>query len=138
MVAIAVLATLTAVAVNQLLRARMVTNEQLAIVSTRLLARSCQFFLLARQAYPNSLVDLGIPTSNPPYISDPALLSGSKLGYRFLYTPGPGQAPSTFTLSANPEVHGTTGERHFFVDESLVLHATRENRDATAADPPLP
>lgn len=134
LVVVAILALLAAVGINQLLRARIITNEQLALNSLRLISKSCQFFFQVRQAYPANLGALGPPTSNPPYINDTGLLAGSKQGYQFTYAPGPG----AFTLLGNPQTHGTTGVRHFFVDQSLTIHATEQNRNATTADPLVP
>src|SRR3989338_3464638 len=90
LVVVTIIALLAAVGVHQLTRARIVTNEQLALNSLRLIAKSAQFFSLAQQAYPAALTDLGSPTSTPPYIQAGALLTGLKQGYRFVYTPGAG------------------------------------------------
>ena len=134
LIVVAIIAMLAAVGIIQLLRARIATNEQLAITSLRLLSKSCGFFYLARQAYPAALTDLGPPASIPPYIDDAGLLAGTKQGYQFIYTPG----PTTFTLRGNPVTHGTTGVRHFFLDQNTIIHATEQNQDATAADPVIP
>ena len=138
LVVVAILSLLAVVGVIQLQRTRIVTNEQLALTSLRLLSKSCQFFYLARQAYPTALTDLGTPVSNPPYVDNAALLAGTKQGYRFVYTPGIGPTPASFTLLANPVTHGVTGVRHFFIDEKMMIHATEQNQDATAADPVIP
>ena len=139
MVVVAIFVIIAAIGITQLLRARIVTNEQLALTSLRLLSKSSQFFFLARQAYPASLAELGPPTSNPAYVDDTALLAGAKQGYQFVYAaPGPGPVLTTFTLLGNPLTHGSTGVRHFFVDQTMVIHATEQDRDATAADPVIP
>ena len=137
LVVVAILAMLAAVAMHQLLRARITTHEQLALNSLRLLAKSCQFFSLVRQEFPSDLTELGPPTSNPPYV-EAALRNGSppaKQGYEFVYLR---PAPFAFTLRANPQTHGITGERHFFINETLVIHATSANQDATVSDPVVP
>ena len=131
---VAILTLLAGVGIVQLLRARITTNEQLALNSLRLLAKSCQFYFLSNQQYPPALTDLGPAVSNPAYVNDTGLLSGAKQGYQFSYTP----AQTTFTLLANPQTHGSTGVRHFFTDQTLTIHATEQNRNATAADPVLP
>ena len=50
LVAVAILAMLASVAVTQLLRARIVTYEQLALTSLRFIAKSCQFYYLTNGA----------------------------------------------------------------------------------------
>ena len=64
---------------------------------------------------------------------DSALGSGIKDGYAFSTS---GDA-STFTGNASPLTFGSTGTRSFFVDETGVIRYTREDRPATAKDPPL-
>ena len=63
-----------------------------------------------------------------------------KSGYRFTYWPGPrdvkGQI-ATYTIAARPLEYGKTGSRSYFTNESAVIRATAEDRDATAQDPPL-
>ena len=138
LVVVAILSLLASVGIQQLLRARITTNEQLAINSVRLLVKSCQFYFLATQRYPTTLTNLGPGSSNPPYLDDTGLLAGAKQGYQFSYAPGPGPSPITFTLLANPQGQGSTGVRHFFADQTQTIHATSQNRDATAADPLVP
>ena len=59
------------------------------------------------------------------------------VNYQIQYTPGPVSPDGSvrsFTLEARA---GNYGFRNFFTDESGVIRATRENRPATAQDPPL-
>ena len=138
MIVVTIVALLAAVSITQLLRARIIVHEQLALSSLRLIGKSCHFFYSANVRFPATLADLGPPASNPPYI-DSSLTTGSpptKQGYQFLYsTPANRQS---FRLLVNPQVYGTTGTRHFYVDESLAIHGTDQNRDATTADPLAP
>ncbi len=135
---VAVIALLAMVGFNQLARARIVANEQLALHSMRLMAKACQFFVLANQRYPTSLMELGAPTTSPPYLDDSLIGDGtttSKQGYRFTYTqPATGQ----FSIHANPQLHQETGTRHFYADQTMSIYATTEDRDATANDTLVP
>ena len=58
-------------------------------------------------------------------------------GYRFTYTPGPGPFGKIagYAISARPLMYGCTGKRSIFTDPSGVLHATLDDRAATAQDP---
>jgi serine/threonine protein kinase len=53
-------------------------------------------------------------------------------GYHLSYTR---PTPQAYQLQARPIVYPYTGRRSFFADESSVIHATDENRAATATDP---
>jgi len=137
LVVVAILAMLATVAVIQLARARITTSEEIALSSVRLVAKSAQFFYLVQQVYPSTLADLGPPTSDPPYI-DETLRTGNppvKQGYAYVYVR---PTPTTFTLNVNPQTHGGTGIRHFYVDETFVIHVTQQNQDATTSDPVIP
>jgi type IV pilus assembly protein PilA len=72
------------------------------------------------------LVDSQLSTS--PYI---------KSGYRFEYHPSDLSPIATYTITARPVQYGSTGNRSFFSDETGVIRFTTEDREPTAADPPL-
>jgi hypothetical protein len=80
-------------------------------------------------AYPRQFEALGERAQAAAQLSQSA-------GYQLQYTPGPVEADSrirTYTLQCRA---GNYGFRSFFTDESGVLRSTRENRTATAQDPP--
>ncbi len=68
-----------------------------------------------------------------------------KSGYTFEYkagvltekTVGGCVGAKSYSLTARPVSFGKTGRLSFFVDESGTIRATREDRPATASDPPL-
>ncbi len=58
------------------------------------------------------------------------------VNYQVQYTPGPADADGairTFSLQARA---GNFGFRNFYLDETGILRATRDNRAATSDDPP--
>ena len=138
LVVVVIVALLAATQVTQLLRARIIANEQGALNNLRVLAKSCYFFSLSHNRYPTALDELTRPTSDPPFVNDLNLLAGAKQGYVFSYMPEAGAAPSAFTILTNPQTHGITGGRHFYVDHSLAIHVTDQNRDAAVSDPVEP
>jgi hypothetical protein len=80
--------------------------------------------------YPPKLEELG------PNVRQAAQMAQSD-GYQLEYTPGPAEADGTihnYSLGARA---GNYGYRSFYLDISGVLRATKENRDATSADPPV-
>jgi hypothetical protein len=84
----------------------------------------------ARGGYPSSLEALGERARKPAQ-------QAQKEGYSLHYTPGPSNPDGvvgSYTLEARP---GNYGYRNFYTDQTGVVRATRENRGATAQDPPI-
>ncbi len=82
------------------------------------------------ESFPNSLEPLGDPARAAAQFARSA-------GYQIEYNPAPAGADGTirgYTMLARP---GNFGYRNFYSDESGIVRATRENRPATAEDPPL-
>jgi len=80
--------------------------------------------------YPQSLEELGERARGPAR-------KAMSEGYQLKYAPGSPNADGallTFVLQARP---GNYGYASFFMDETGVLRATRENRGATSQDPPV-
>ena len=135
-VVIAGFALVAFLAVVQIQRARLVIDEQLALRAAREIAKSCQIVSLAQQHYPATLRDL--PPSTAPMLETDLLGDGTmaiKHGYMFTYRrldDGTG-----FTVSAEPQVPGQTGVRHFFMDQSGRVHE-RSSGPASNSDPVAP
>jgi len=138
LVVVAILVLLASVGVMQLSRAQIVTREQLAISNLRTLSKACHWYFLSQQDYPPNLASLG--SANPPFVeaqlaADPA----TKQGYRFTYVPAGGGPPvATFELHARPVSYLVSGERSFYTDQSLIVHATSANSPAGPGDPVIP
>ncbi len=134
MVVVAVIATLIAIAVPSMLRARVNANEVTAIAGSRAIATGSQNYYnnVTPHTYPSALSSLTTPASDPAYI-DPVLASGTRQGYEYTYNLVDAEH---FTLSANPTSPGRTGVRYFFVDETGVVRANASG-PASATDPPV-
>jgi type IV pilus assembly protein PilA len=140
-----VILIIAAIAIPNLLRARMAANEASAVGTLRnyniaivTYASKCQ-----SNGYPGSVQNLG-PGSGD---CEGANLVGvvlatpdaTKSGYRFFYSPGPADnlgRVASYTITADPITENTTGTRHFFIDESGVIRASR-GEPATVDSPPL-
>jgi hypothetical protein len=81
-------------------------------------------------AYPSDLEQLG------PQVRQAAQLAQGD-GYQLEYSPGPAEADGVIHNYSLEARAGNYGYRSFYVDISGVVRATKENRDATSADPPL-
>ena len=140
MIVVAIIALLAAIAIPNLLRARLAANESAAIAALKTVASAAHTFRAANPAYPTSLGDL-FTDLTPPYI-DSVLASGTKQGYVFNLTPvtSTGPDPTTgdsgFEVVADPVSEGVTGNRYFFVDTSGVIRwsNTTATSSSTALD----
>jgi type IV pilus assembly protein PilA len=156
--AIPVILIIAAVAIPNLLRARMAANEATAVGSLRAINTAAISY---SAAYPNgfppsldSLGGSGAATCDHAELIDPMLASGQKSGYVFSYglvsqtrlaprvspqaiQAGCDQAGGTgYAASADPISRGTTGERSFYTDQTGIIRYD-PNGAATADSPPL-
>jgi prepilin-type N-terminal cleavage/methylation domain-containing protein len=127
LIVIAVIAILAAIAIPNLLSSRKAANESSAIASLRTLV-SAQETFRSRQTpptYATSLTGLGT-------LIDPVLGNGSKSGYTFLA--GTTDA-NTYSYTADPTTAGTSGDRHFFVDQTGVIRVNDTGTASGASSP---
>ena len=136
---------IAAIAIPNLLRARMAANEASALGALRTYNTAIANYAMRCQniGFPAAVTNLGPGNGD----CDAANLVDSVLsaptavrsGYRFFYSPGPvdnnGHVVS-YTISAEPITQNTTGVRHFFTDESGVIRNSN-GEPATADSPPL-
>ena len=151
-----------AIAIPNLLRARIAANEASAAGSLRVIETAAVVYSSEYEnGFPSSLdVLAGSPgteaSCNHANLINGPLVSGRKSGYAFTYTPvfpdnsaAPVISPkaaakgctsggaSGFTVTADPLQRGSTGERSFFADQTGVIRVSGDGESATAASPPL-
>jgi prepilin-type N-terminal cleavage/methylation domain-containing protein len=133
MVVVSILALLAAISIPMMLRNQINANETVAISSCRTIVSACQGFYAYSmpRAYPADLSVLGTATEAGPAFIDSALASGAKSGYDFIYSR---TSDFTFTLNADPQSPGRTGNRYFYSDETGIITA-REGGQAGPGDP---
>jgi len=124
MVVIAVVIILITLALPNILRSRIVANEGAALANMKVVNDACQAYHVNNQAYPDSLLSLAEPISNPPYI-DSTLASGNKQGYQFTYVK---VDADHFTLNADSTHTGLLKGRSFYSDESQVVRFNSSGR----------
>lgn len=137
---------IAAIAIPNLLRATLAANEASAVGSLR----SYQYALgeyaarCPQLGFPRSLGNLGPGRGDcqRAQLLDHSLGTDkpTKSGYVFTYTPGPEQRRGqvvSFTLEADPVVPGTSGMRHFFLDQAGLIHMSSDG-PADANSPALP
>ena len=137
MIVVAIIALLAAIAIPNLLRARLAANESAAIAALKTAASAAHTYRASNPGYP-AILNALYANLTPPYI-DSVLASGTKQGYSFALAgtnaDGNGNFQG-FSATAIPVTVGTTGNRYFFVDTSGVIRYNATG-NATATDNPL-
>lgn len=121
MIVVAIIALLAAIAIPNLLRARLQANESAAQAALKTLATAEVTYRTANTTYA-TLALLGTPVTGPAYI-DAVLAAGAKNGYTFAITD---IAAETFHASAVPVTANVTGVRSFCVTEDGVVRVQPE------------
>ncbi len=142
LIVVAIILIIAAIAIPSLMRSKMSANESSAVESLRTINTACVSYSSDYYVgYPAALSDLGpatIPSSTTADLIDSVLVTGVKSGYAISYTPGPVQTAgmiTTYSITAEPIVPGTTGQREFYTDQTLVI---RVNLTAPATSTDLP
>ena len=146
LIVVAIILIIAAIAIPNLLRARMQANESSAVSSMHAVNTASISYstLFPTVGFSPSLAALGDGGTSPcPGTSaascyiDSNLGSGTKSGYLFVYTQDSSSTPSLhYSVTADPVSRGTSGQRGFYSSDSNV---TRFNSAAAAgsADAPL-
>ena len=140
LIVVAIILIIAAIAIPNLLRSKMAANEASAVGSLRTINTASVAYSTTYGSYPPALADLGpdasggfAPTSATADLIDSVLASTVKSGYDFAYA---STAPyTTYTINADPQ-STSTGQRHFFTDQSGVIRADTQG-SATSASTPI-
>jgi len=129
LVVMAVMVTISAIAVPHLLRARVSANESAAVANVRILQDAQLNYSISHpeRGYTCALNDLGpaagggLSATNADLI-DAQLTTGKKSGYRYQISGCADTAPNmTYTITAVPEIEGTTGKLYYCVRQDGVI-----------------
>ena len=115
MIVIAIIVVIVAIAIPNLLRSRIQSNETSAIENIRAIVSAETTYHAANSAYTTDFNDLNNAT--PPFIN------GNWFPYKngYLYTLT--GTNTNYILNSDPEEYGTSGNRSFFCDASGVIRA---------------
>jgi type IV pilus assembly protein PilA len=141
LIVVAIILIIAAIAIPNLLRARMAANEASAVASMRTMNTALITYNSTYGQYPTSLTSMAdvaagsTPSSTSADLLDPVLSAATpqKSGYNFVYVSSTNVA---YTVNGNPVVANQTGIRYFFTDQSAVIRAN-PSTTATIADSPL-
>lgn len=142
LVVVSVILIIAAIAIPNYIQSKMRSNEASAVQSLRNISTA---ELLYSSTYginfSTTLLQLsgtGVsPDPNNAGLIDAVLAGGTKSGYTIVYTPLTTDAlghTATYSVTADP-VSATTGQRHFYTDNTCVL---RSNSSVQAGPTDLP
>jgi prepilin-type N-terminal cleavage/methylation domain-containing protein len=140
LIVVAIILIIAAIAIPNLLRARIAANQASAVSSLRTMNTACITYDTNYQVYPTSLTNLApVPASTTPTSTSADLLDAVlttspfvKSGYTFTFA-GTG---SLYTIHADPQTLNTSGVNSYFTDQTGVIHF-KVGAAATATDAPL-
>ena len=140
LIVVAIILIIAAIAIPNLLKARISANESSAVGSVRTLnTASVQYAAQCPPlGFPANLTVLG-PGANDctgAGIIDNVLVLGTKSGYTFVYAPGANSPNTTYTITATPITASVTGQRGFFSDQTGVIRYDPAG-NATVGSAPL-
>jgi len=141
LIVVAIILIIAAIAIPNLLRARMAANESSAVASLRTINTACITYNSTYGQYPTALTDMTdvpagtSPTSTSADLLDPVLSAATpqKSGYVFVFADTTNVA---YTVNASPIVANQTGTRFFFTDQSAVIRYNT-SQSAAITDSPL-
>lgn len=116
MIVVAIIALLAAIAIPNLLRARVNANETNAQATLRTISTGCESFAAANNGnYPTAIADLTGAT--PPYLNED-YTAAARQGYNFACGT---LSAAAYSCTATPVTCGTTGTRTFTITTGAVL-----------------
>jgi type IV pilus assembly protein PilA len=151
LIVVAIVLIICAIAIPNLLRSRVASNEASAVGSLRtIMSAEAAYKAMYGIGYTNNLATLDGTGENASCTSalliDGSLGAGEKSGYRFTFNEGAAefqpQSPvpqgcvlgksDGYAIQADPVTIGTTGQRHFCADASGVIRFDTQKQIAVA------
>jgi type IV pilus assembly protein PilA len=139
LIVVAIILIIAAIAIPNLLRSRMASNEAAAVASIRTLNTSAITYFLTYGNYPPTLASMG-PSATPSssaadlidslLAQDPALKSGYTLNYTAIGAPA-----TSYTIDATPITLGVSGQRGFFTNQTGVIRGDISGTATSASTP---
>ena len=155
LIVVAIILIIAAIAIPNLLRARIAANEASAVGSIRTInTSSVEYAATYENGFPAGLSKMGTAAAGDTTAScgeglliDNLLTAGIKSGYSFTYKDGTGDTPNAaptggcigwnlYSVTAQPVTPGTTGQRYFYSDQTGVIRFNATGT-ASATSPPL-
>ena len=146
LIVVAIILIIAAIAIPNLLRARIAANESSAVSSVRTVntAQISYNSAYSTVGFSTDLNSLGgtscaPPTSSGACLIDTQLASGTKSGYSFVLGNGGGTSTplGSYQINATPKTQNQTGVRYFCSQADAVVRVPSSNTSCALSDPPL-
>ena len=134
MITVMIIVVLVSIVAPRYVRMVVTSRESTVASNLKSAAITCQLYANEHHCYPDEVSDLS------GYLArDFIAAAGSEppeayYGYYYSYDLPEGTEGSFF-FNADPQAGILSGARHFYIDPSLVIRATSEDRPATVEDP---
>jgi type IV pilus assembly protein PilA len=141
LIVVAIILIIAAIAIPNLLRAKIAANQASAVGSLRTLNTACIAYSTSYGQFPTALTNLGpvasggTASSTSADLIDSVLSAGQKSGYNFTYTAG--TANQSYSITATPITVGTTGQNMYYSDQSGVIRVNVSGSGAGASSTPI-
>ena len=125
MIVVAIIALLAAIAIPNLLRAKMTSNDALAKATLRAMSTADESYGTANNGnYAPAMANLTAPATGPAYLNNDYVAGSPLAGYNYTadYTDGKGgPAGSGYTFTATPVSLGSSGSTVETITQGGVL-----------------
>ncbi|PYU25290.1 MAG: pili assembly chaperone [Acidobacteria bacterium] len=141
LIVVAIILIIAAIAIPNLLRAKIAANQASAVGSLRTLNTACIAYSTSYGQFPAALSNLGpissggTASSTSADLIDSVLAGGTKSGYTFTYTAGPSN--QSYSITAKPITAATTGQNMYYTDQSGVIRVDTSGTGAGASSTPI-
>ncbi|MGH9377938.1 MAG: prepilin-type N-terminal cleavage/methylation domain-containing protein [Terriglobia bacterium] len=144
LIVVAIILIIAAIAIPNLLRSRIAANQASAVGSLKAInTAEVAYTTTYNLGYSSALVNLAPPaggaqpTSTSAGLIDETLAAGTKAGYSIVYTASTAVNGQTvgYTITANPQSVGQTGQNYYFTDESDVIRFDTAAAATVASSP---
>jgi type IV pilus assembly protein PilA len=145
LIVVAIILVIAAIAIPNLIRARIAANQAAAVENCRTITSAeIIYYTTYGVGFAPSLNALGglaggAPTVTNAQLIDDVLSTGNRSGYIFSYVPlsiDASGAYQDYSLNADPQAIALSGNNHYFTDEPSVIHVNT-TAPATVNDPPI-
>ena len=138
LIVIAIILIIITIAVPKYNRTQMYMRETAAVKAIQTIHQMQVQYQSQFGRFANSLAELGPPQSGAagPASADLIgrdLAEGEKQGYKFTLTGGQGG----YVLNANPVTYGSSGNKSFYSDHTMVIRENNGPEPATATSPEM-
>jgi len=141
LIVVAIILIIAAIAIPNLLRAKIAANQASAVGSLRTLNTACIAYSTSYGTFPSALTNLGpiassgTASSTSADLIDSVLSGGTKSGYTFKFTAG--SSNQSYSITATPITAATTGQSMYFTDQSGVIRVDTSGSGASSASTPI-